>query len=158
MSSPDVGQPAPPFEMQGVHLVDGQATISTYSLTGRAAPLVLVFYPGDETPVCTSQLCSYSSGLEAFTDLGADVWAISTQDLASHERFARKHDLRIPLLADDRKSVVQAYGVARLGGRHTARSVFVLDAGSVIRWRDVRSVGLTWQKDAELVQAVAALC
>lgn len=158
MSSPDVGQPAPPFELQGVHLVDGKATTSTYASTGCTGPLVLVFYPGDETPVCTSQLCSYSGGLEAFTDLGADVWAISTQDLSSHERFARKHDLRIPLLADDNKSVVQAYGVARLGGRHTARSVFVLDGARVVRWRDVRSVGLTWQKDAQLVRAVAALC
>ncbi len=157
MSSPAVGQPAPSFELRGVHLVDGEATTSTYSLAGRAAPLVLVFYPGDATPVCTSQLCSYSSGLEAYTDLGADVWAISTQGLASHERFAREHGLRVPLLADDDKTVVQAYGVARLGGRHTARSVFVLDAQGVIRWRDVRAVGLTWQKDVELLRAVAAL-
>lgn len=138
-------------------MVAGETRTSSYALEGRTSPLVLVFYPGDETRVCTSQLCSYSSGLEAFTDLGADVWAVSTQDLASHERFARKHDLRMPLLADVDKTVVAAYGVARLAGRHTARSVFVLDAAGVVRWRDVRTVGLTWQQDDALVRAVVAL-
>ena len=157
MSRPAVGQPAPPFTQQGVRLVEEETQTSSYTLEGRTSPLVLVFYPGDETPVCTSQLCSYSSGLEAFTDLGADVWAVSTQDLASHERFALHHNLRSPLLADIDKTVVTAYGVTRLGGRHTARSVFVLDATGVVRWRDLRTVGLTWQRNDDVVRAVAAV-
>lgn len=154
MSSPAVGSTAPDIDLPGVRIVDGEAVTASYRLRERTTPLVLVFYPGDETPVCTSQLCSYSSGLEAFATLGADVWAVSTQGLDSHERFARRHDLRLPLLADTERAAVRAYGVARLGGRHTARSVFVLDGAGVVRWRDVRTVGLTWQRDDELLAAV----
>ena len=158
MSSPEVGSVAPAFSLEGVRLVDGESVRSTYSLEGRAAgPLVLVFYPGDDTTVCTKQLCAYSSGFEQFTDLGAEVWGISVQDLASHESFARKHQLRMPLLADDDKVVVKAYGVGRLGGLHTARSVFVVDAVGVLRWRDVRSAGVTYQKPGDLVEVLTGL-
>ena len=138
-------------------LVDGEPVTSTYRLSEVDGPVVLVFYPGDATPVCTKQLCSYSSGLEEFTALGATVWAISTQDLASHESFARRFDLTMPLLADPDKTVVTAYGVARLGGLHTARSVFVIDPAGIVRYRDVKNVGLTFQDREALVAAVSAL-
>ena len=74
---PDVGQAAPDFTLSGVVVADGQATQGEYSLSQqRGKPLVLAFYPGDNTAVCTRQLCSYTSGLESFTDFGATVWAI----------------------------------------------------------------------------------
>ncbi len=155
---PALGAPAPAFALPGVRLVGGDLLRAEYSLARAVgAPLVLAFYPGDDTPVCTKQMCSYSSGLEAFTDLGAAVWGISTQDLASHERFARKHDLRLPLLSDADKTVVKAYGVAGPLGLHTARSVFVLDAAGVLRWSHVSSVGLAYQQSATLVDVVRGL-
>ena len=157
MASPEVGSRAPEVELAGLVLVDGQAVTSTYRLSDVDGPVVLVFYPGDATPVCTKQLCSYNSGLEEFTALGATVWGISTQDLASHESFAKRFDLTMPLLADPDKKAVRAYGLGRLGGLVTARSVFVVDAGGVVRYRDVRSIGLTFQDRAGLVAAVSAL-
>lgn len=158
MSSPEVGSVAPNFSLEGVRLVDGEAVRSTYSLEGRVAgSLVLVFYPGDDTTVCTKQLCAYSSGFEQFTELGAEVWGISVQNLASHESFARKHQLPMPLLADDGKVVVKRYGLTRLGGLHTARSVFVIDAQGIVRWSDVRTAGVTYQKPGELVEVLSGL-
>ena len=71
---------------------------------------MLVFYPGDDTPVCTKQLNTYNDGLEQFTELGAQVLAISAQDVRSHERFAGKHGLAFPLLADTDKAVAASYG------------------------------------------------
>ena len=157
MGSPEVGSTAPPLELPGLVLVGGEPVTSTYRLAEVDGPVVLVFYPGDATPTCTKQLCSYSSGLEDFTALGATVWGISTQDLTSHESFARRFSLAMPLLSDTDKTVVKAYGVARLGGLHTARSVFVVDDGGVVRYRDVKNVGLTFQDRAGLVAAVSSL-
>jgi len=109
----------------------------------RGSPLVLAFYPGDNTTVCTRQLCSYTSGLEAFTDFGATVWAISPQGLDSHEKFARKYGLAFPLLADEGLRVSREYGIT-LGGAGLRRSVFVIDAAGILRWRRVTLVGLTF--------------
>ncbi len=159
-TSPAVGSPAPDFSVDGLRLVDGVAQTHTYRLSTRpvgSGPLLLAFYPGDETPVCTRQLCSYSSGLDGFLDLGAEVWAISPQDLASHEKFARRHDLRMPLLADTDKAMCRAYGVLRLGGMHVARSVFVVDSAGVLRWRHVSTLGVTYQDTAKLSSVVRDL-
>ena len=160
MGSPEIGSPAPDFSTDGLRLAGGVAEKATYSLSGRPAgsgPLVLAFYPGDDTPTCTRQMCSYSSGLESFLDLGAEVWGISPQGLASHEKFARKHDLRLPLLADEDKAVSRAYGVLRLGGIHVARAVFVIDAGGTVRWRHISTVGITYQDTAKLTSALRDL-
>ena len=157
MGSPEVGSTAPALSLPGVVVTGGEPVTSTYTLGEQTGPVVLVFYPGDATPTCTKQLCSYSSGLEEFTALGATVWGISTQDIASHESFAKRFTLTMPLLSDVAKTVVKAYGVSRLGGLHTARSVFVVDAGGVVRYRDVKNVGLTFQDTAGLVAAVSAL-
>ena len=105
----EVGQPAPDFTLPALHLVDGKAVRDVRTLSQeRGHPVVLAFYPGDDTSVCTKQMCSYSSGLEAFTDLGATVWGISPQDIDSHEKFAVKHGLRMPLLADTDRTAVAA--------------------------------------------------
>ncbi len=160
MSGPTVGTPAPAFAVEGLRLVGGEVMRSTYRLGDRPAgsgPLVLAFYPGDETPVCTRQMCAYSSGLEVFTDLGAEVWGVSTQDLASHEKFARRHDLRLPLLADTDKAMCRAYGVLRLGGAHLARSVFVVDGDGVLRWKHVSTLGVTYQNTAKLAAVLRDL-
>ena len=95
MSGPGVGDPAPDFTLAGT---GGR----TYSLREyRDQPVVLVFYPGDDTPVCTKQLNAYNDGLAQFSELGAQVLAISAQDVDSHDRFSTKHGgFEFPLLAD----------------------------------------------------------
>jgi peroxiredoxin Q/BCP len=154
--SPEIGRTAPDFTLPSVHLVDGEVVRGERTLSKEQGhPVVLAFYPGDDTAVCTKQLCSYSSGLEAFTDLGATVWGISTQDLDSHESFARKHGLRMPLLTDTGREAVAAYGIG-LGGL-VRRSVFVIDAEGVLRWKHVAALGLTFRDVSTLTEQLAAL-
>lgn len=142
--TPDIGKVPPDFTLPGVALAGGEAARGTYSLSRqRGTPVVLAFYPGDNTAVCTRQLCSYTSGLESFTSFGASVWAISPQGLDSHEQFARKYDLAFPLLADEGLAVSRSYGIT-LGGAGLRRSVFVIDADGVLRWKHVTLVGLTF--------------
>lgn len=119
----------------------------------RGAPVVLVFYPGDNTPVCTTQLRSYSEDIDDFTDLGAAVLAVSPQDVESHEAFADKHGFTFPLLADTDKSVGAAYGVLGPLGFYR-RSIFVVDGDGIIRYAHRAIAGLTFRKSDELVQAV----
>jgi len=142
--SPEIGSPAPDFTLSSVRLVDGEIEHAPRTLSAeRGRPVVLAFYPGDDTAVCTRQLCSYSSGFEQFADLDATVWGISAQDIASHESFARKHGLRMPLLADTEHTVIDLYGVGL--GKALRRAVFIVDAEGVLRWKHVAMVGLTYR-------------
>ena len=129
----------------------------TYSLEQyRGAPVVLVFYPGDNTPVCTKQLCSYNDELSQFAGVSAQVLGISTQDVASHEKFAAKHGFQFPLLADTDKAVHRAYGVLGLMDL-PRRSVFVVDASGTIRYAHRALVGVTYRPVRELMDAITAL-
>ena len=153
--TPEIGQVPPDFTLPGIELTGSEISKSEYTLSQqRGQPIVLAFYPGDNTSVCTRQLCSYTSGLEGFTGFGARVWAISPQGLASHEQFARKYKLAFPLLADDGLVVSRQYGIA-LGGVGLRRSVFVIDADGVLRWKHVTLVGLTFPS-AEVISAQLA--
>jgi peroxiredoxin Q/BCP len=155
--TPDTGQAAPDFTLPGLELQGGEAVRADYTLSAqRGRPLVLAFYPGDNTAVCTRQLCSYTSGLEAFTGVGAVVWAISPQDLDSHEKFARKYDLAFPLLADEGLGVSRRYGIT-LGGAALRRSVFVIDAEGIVRWKHVTLVGLTFPSARTISAQLAPL-
>jgi peroxiredoxin Q/BCP len=104
-----IGDPAPLFTLPGVQ--DGQRR--AHSLAEHAGRnVVLVFYPGDNTPVCTRQLNAYTDDVARFADLDADVLAVSPQGLDSHEGFATAQGgFAFPLLADEDKAVAEAYGV-----------------------------------------------
>jgi thioredoxin-dependent peroxiredoxin len=155
--TPELGTAAPDFTLAGVQVSGGTAQRGEYTLSAlRGAPVVLAFYPGDNTTVCTKQLCSYTSGLESFTGLGATVWGISPQDVDSHEGFARKFDLGFPLLADSELAVTKQYGIG-LGSSNLRRSVFVIDAAGVLRWKHVTLVGLTFPKTETIVAQLQAL-
>lgn len=155
--TPETGQAAPDFTLPGVVLADGDGVQSEYTLSAqRGSPVVLAFYPGDNTTVCTKQLCSYTSGLENFSGFGATVWAISPQGLASHEKFARKYNLAFPLLADEGLAVSRQYGIT-LGGVGLRRSVFVIDADGILRWKHVTLVGLTFPTAETISAQLAAL-
>jgi peroxiredoxin Q/BCP len=155
--TPDTGQAAPDFTLPGIELAGGEVHQGEYTLSRQhGKPLVLAFYPGDNTAVCTRQLCSYTSGLESFTSFDATVWAISPQGLASHEGFARKHGLAFPLLADEGLTVARKYGIT-LAGAGLRRSVFVIDADGVLRWKHVTLVGLTFPAAETISAQLAAL-
>jgi thioredoxin-dependent peroxiredoxin len=155
--TPDIGVAAPDFTLPGVALTGGQAERGDYTLSAqRGHPLVLAFYPGDNTAVCTRQLCSYTSELESFTSLDATVWAISPQDLDSHEGFARTYELAFPLLADTELAVTKRYGIG-LGSSNLRRSVFVIDADGVLRWKHVTLVGLTFPRASVIAEQLTAL-
>jgi thioredoxin-dependent peroxiredoxin len=145
MSAIAISEPAPDFTLEGT---DGPFTLSEH----RGEIVVLLFYPGDETMVCTKQFCSYrDTGLEG---LGATVVGISAQDLASHQKFTDHHGLTVPLLADVDKAVAKAYGVsAPLVG--TRRAVFVIDEQGVVRFKHVHMLGLDYLDADELREAVA---
>jgi len=144
-----VGDLAPDFDLPGT----GSRSYRLSEYRGRV--VVVVFYPGDDTPVCTRQLSAYESGLGDFERLGADVLAISAQDIASHESFAAKRGLSIPLLADVDKAVAGAYGVLGPLG-FLRRSVFVVDAAGVVRYAHRALAGITFRPTAELLVAVEA--
>ena len=144
-----IGSPAPDFTLPGTGGRD--YTLSSY----RGKPVVLVFYPGDNTAVCTTQLKSYTADFEEFEGVDAQVLAISPQGVASHEDFAGKHGFKFPLLADVDKQVGSAYGVLGPIGFYR-RSVFVVDGGGVIRYAHRAIAGLTYKSTGELVKAVRA--
>ena len=144
-----VGDVAPDFTLPGTGGRD--YTLSSY----RGKPVVLVFYPGDNTAVCTTQLKSYTADFEEFEGVEAQVLAISPQDVASHEAFAGKHGFRFPLLADVDKQVGSAYGVLGPIGFYR-RSVFVVDGDGIIRYAHRAIAGLTYKSSGELVKAVRA--
>ena len=155
--TPETGQVPPDFTLPGITLAGGEAIQADYTLSQQGGkPIVLAFYPGDNTAVCTRQLCSYTSGLESFTGFGAAVWAISPQGLASHEQFARKYNLAFPLLADEGLTVARQYGIT-LGGAGLRRSVFVIDADGVLRWKHVTLVGLTFPTAQTISSQLASL-
>jgi peroxiredoxin Q/BCP len=151
---PAAGTPAPDFTLPSVHVVNGVASTSDLTLSDhRGETIVLAFYPGDETAVCTKQLCSYTTDLAEFSGVGAQVWAISPQDIASHESFARHHALAFPLLADVHKQVINEYGVAMFG-IGVRRSVFVVDGDGIVRWNYVGTVGIRYPDAAEIARHV----
>jgi peroxiredoxin Q/BCP len=149
MAKLDVGDAAPDFELPGT----GGKTYKLSDYRGRK--LVLAFYPGDFTAVCTKQFCSYRDQGDRLDQLGADVLGISPQSVESHERFTQEKSLNVPLLADEDKAVAKAYGV--LAGPMVRRAIFVIDEEGIVRHRKVTLVGLSFESVDDLEQAVAAV-
>lgn len=142
-----VGDIAPDFSLPAT----GESELSLSSYRGR--PVVIVFYPGDDSPVCTKQLNSYNDGLNEFEKLDAQVLAISSQDLVSHDAFSEKYGLKFPLLADTDKSVAKSYGVLGPLG-FPRRSVFIVDGSGVIRYAHRAIAGLSYRPVSELIDAL----
>lgn len=149
MAKVDVGDAAPDFELPGT----GGKTYRLAEYRGRK--LILAFYPGDFTAVCTKQFCSYRDQGERLDQLGADVLGISPQSVESHERFTEEKRLNVPLLADEDKEVARAYGV--LAGGMVRRAIFVIDEEGIVRHRKVTLVGLTYESVEGLERAVASV-
>ena len=150
-----VGEPAPGFTLAGTDgTADGHRSYTLSEFAGR--PVVLVFYPGDNTPVCTRQLNSYTADIDAFREVDAQVLAISPQSVESHDTFASDQGgFAFPLLADVDKAVARQYGILGPVGFYR-RSIFVVDAGGVVRHAHRAVAGLWFRPTDELVAAVAA--
>lgn len=150
MAKPRVGDRAPEFELEGTGS-------RTYRLEDyRGGGLILAFYPGDFTPVCTKQFCSYRDDRDRIEALGVPMLGISPQSVESHERFAEEHDLTIPLLSDPDKAVARSYGVLGPGGL-IRRSIFLIDGEGILRHRHVALVGLRYQDVGDLERAISAV-
>jgi thioredoxin-dependent peroxiredoxin len=151
----EVGSPAPDFTLAGSDSTDeGRRDYSLADYRGQA--VVLVFYPGDSSPVCTRQLNAYTEDIDSFTGAGAQVLAISPQSVQSHDDFSCKEGgFAFPLLADTDKAVGEAYGILGPLGFYR-RSVFVIDADGIVRYAHRAVAGLTFRSTEELVAAVKA--
>ena len=148
MAKLSIGADAPEFTLEGTGS-------KTYKLSDyRGSGVILAFYPGDFTPVCTKQFCSYRDDGDRLEALGVPMLGISPQSVSSHERFAEKHGLNVPLLSDPKKTVARAYGVLGPGGL-LRRSVFLVDGAGDIRYRQVALFGLRYQDVSDLERAVA---
>ena len=144
MTRVEVGDRAPDFELTGT----GECTYRLTDFRGRW--LVLAFYPGDFTPVCTRQFCSYRDAADRLDELDAEVLGVSPQSLDSHERFRAKYGLTVPLLADPDRAMIRAYGVLGPGGL-VRRSIFIVDPTGIVRYRHVALLGLHY-KDVEALK------
>ena len=149
-----VGDVAPDFTLPGI---DGgvERTWTLSELRGQA--VVLVFYPGDGTPVCTEQLVTYTDEIASFADVGAQVLAMSPQSVESHRAFASENGgFAFPLLADEEKLVGLRYGIVGPLGFYR-RSVFVIAPDGRVSWIHRAVAGLAFQPSQEIVAAVAAM-
>jgi len=128
-----IGSRAPDFGLAGT----GDETVRLSSKLGNG-PVLLLFYPLDWSPVCTSELCSLSADFNSCAGLGVSVFAISVDSIFSHKAFAAHHKIQIPLLSDFNKTVAQDYGVLYpelMGLKGVAkRSAFLLDAEGIVRY------------------------
>jgi len=149
----NTGEEAPGFTLPGIERGE-RRDFSLEEFRGRN--VVLAFYPGDNTPGCTRQLCSYRDDWSRFEEIGAVLLGISPQDVDSHEKFAQKRDFPFPLLADTDKRTIEAYGVGApiLGVR---RSVFVVDSGGIVRYADRKLIGATFVPADTLVPILETL-
>jgi len=128
------GKPAPDFELQS----DSGETVRLSDFLGK--PVVLYFYPKDDTPGCTAEACEFRDSYETYRQRGVEILGVSPDDVASHEKFKSKYQLPFTLLADPGHKTAEAYGVwgeRRFAGKKYLginRSTFVIDEeGNVAR-------------------------
>lgn len=122
----------------------------------RGKVVVLLFYPGDETPICTAQLCSVRDRWEDYVATGAEVVGISSDSVESHRKFAEHHNLPLRLLSDANGTASRLYGARSLIPGKVARSVFVIDSEGILRYADIRPLGLFKPKDDKTLEAIRA--
>jgi peroxiredoxin Q/BCP len=144
----NIGDEAPNFTLK-----DGNGNDWKLS-EHRGKTVVLLFYPGDNTPVCTKQMCSVRDNWEDYAATGAEVVGISTDSAASHKGFAEKYDLPLTLLSDEKGEVIEKYSVKSWLPGRSARAVVVVDKMGIIRHHQVQSLSVFRPKDDEVLKAI----
>ncbi|MCF6318193.1 MAG: peroxiredoxin [Proteobacteria bacterium] len=114
--------------------------------------VLLVFYPGDGTPVCTKQLCEYRDGLSEFSDLGVEIIGVSANDVKSHVAFKKDNELPFTLLTDDKGEVASKYD--SLGWFGIKRSLFLIDKNMELMYQHIESVSIFSRSLDELTEAI----
>ena len=143
-----IGEKAPDFTLKDL---DGEK----WSLhKHKDKTVVLLFYPGDNTPVCTKQLCSVRDNWSQYQATGAEVVGISTDSVNSHKSFADKYSLTLKLLSDESGEVVEKYGVKSWLPNRSARAVVVIDKNGEIAYHKVQSLSLFRPNDDEILEAI----
>jgi peroxiredoxin Q/BCP len=144
----NVGEHAPDFALQ-------DAEGRTWRLSEhRGETVVLLFYPGDNTPVCTKQMCSVRDRWSDYMATGAQVVGISTDTVESHKGFAARHSLPFPLLADPQEEVIRAYGVRSWLPHRSARAVVVINADGLVTYKKVQPLSLFAPRDDRIIAAI----
>jgi len=147
---PQPGDAAPDFVLEG--------TEGTFRLSDQSGKrVVLLFYPGDNTPVCTRQFCSYRDAGDDMSSLDAVVVGISSQSLESHKGFAAKNSLNVPLLADTEKTAANLYGMTGLFPPGTKRGVVIIGTDGKVAFRHDHALGLDYLKVDQLKSALATV-
>jgi len=145
----NIGDDAPDFTLK-----DGEG--NDWKLSDhRDKTVVLLFYPGDNTPVCTAQLCSVRDHWSEYQATGAEVVGISTDSVESHEGFAEKHQLPLRLLSDPDGKVSAEYGMKSWLPGRSARGVVVIDKEGKIAYHKVQALSLFKPKDDDVLTAIA---
>jgi peroxiredoxin Q/BCP len=150
MGSLNVGDQAPDFELEGT---SGPFRLSDH----RGERIVLLFYPGDDTTVCTKQFCSYRDHEADMSSLGAKVVGISTGTVRSKEAFVEKHGLKTELLADVDGEVAERYGIFAKRLKMAKRTVFIIDEQGRIAHKHGNRLSLSFDDVADLKAALDQL-
>ena len=139
----EVGTPAPDFTMP----TDGGGSVTLSALRGK--PVILYFYPKDDTSGCTSEACGFRDQLPDFSGLDAVIIGVSKDSVASHDKFKAKYELPFTLASDKETGVAEAYGVwvekSMYGRKYMGleRATFLIDKDGIVRnvWRKVKVTG-----------------
>ncbi len=143
-----IGEKAPDFTLK-----DGNG--NDWQLSKQHGKIVvLLFYPGDNTPVCTKQLCSVRDNWGDYQKTGAEVVGISTDSAESHKSFAEKYDLPLMLLSDEKGETLEKYAMKSWLPNRSARGVVVIDKNGKIAYHKVQILSLLRPKDDEVLEAV----
>jgi peroxiredoxin Q/BCP len=146
-----VGDKAPDFSLK-------DSSNKEWKLSSQLGKVVvMLFYPADNSPVCTAQLCSVRDNWEAYKATGAEVVGISTDTVASHSGFAEKYDLPINLLSDEKGEVSELYGMKSWLPGRSARGVVIIDREGRIAYRKVQPISLIRPKDEEILSFLKEL-
>ncbi|MER3631712.1 MAG: peroxiredoxin [Blastocatellia bacterium] len=150
MGKVNVGDKAPEFSL----LDAGGVEFKLSDQLGKT--VVLLFYPGDNTPVCTAQMCSVRDHWTEYQSTGAEVVGISTDSIQSHSGFAERHRLPLRLLSDSDGNVSRLYGMSSWVPGRSARGVVVIDRTGKITYKKVQPISLLRPADEDVLAAIRA--
>lgn len=144
---PEINQPLPPFSLPIVSFRGAPGDASPATLKGK--PFVLFVYPRDDTPGCSLEVCQFRDLYLQFQEIGAEVVGLSRDGVKSHQNFIRKQEIPFPLLCDEKREVIGAWGLiydAKMYGKpvtKVARTTYFVDESGIVRriWEDVAPSG-----------------